>query len=83
MFRRNPPPLLFTFKKPVRMSIHSFFVRKSFLAIWIMNNKIIDKKIIRPWKLSVRPKNEFNHLLEIPFYNTDEIFGFLDGVRKI
>ena len=65
MFKKNSPPLLFIFKKPVKISIHSFFC-KPFIAIWFLQNKIIEIKSIKPNKLSIKPKKEFDKLLEIP-----------------
>jgi uncharacterized membrane protein (UPF0127 family) len=71
MFRRkeNCPALLFEFKKPVKIKIHSFFVFFPFLAVWMdNNNKILDKKIVKPWKFSISPSvKEYNRLIEIPF----------------
>ncbi len=67
MFRSKKynKPLLFIFNKPGNYSIHSFFCRK-FVAVWMLNNKIIEIKIVKPWKFSVTPKEKFNLLLEIP-----------------
>ncbi len=67
MFRsRNyKKPLLFVFSKPGIYKIHSFFCRK-FVAVWMLNDKIIDIRVVKPWKLSVTPKEKFNLLLEIP-----------------
>jgi len=65
MFRRKSKSLLFVFKKPVRISIHSFFC-KPFVVIWFLNNKIIDIKVIKKWKVSIKPKQKFDRLLEIP-----------------
>ena len=58
-------PLLFVFSKPGIYPIHSFFCRK-FLAIWMLKGKIIDEKLILPWRASVTPKGKFDELLEIP-----------------
>jgi len=65
--RENCPAMLFEFKKPVKMKIHSFFVFFPFVGVWLdEGNKIIEMKIIRPWKISISPKKQFNKLLEIP-----------------
>lgn len=65
--RKNARALLFHFENPVKLKIHSCFVWFSFIAIWIdENNKIIQKKIIRPWKISIVPKVPFKKLIEIP-----------------
>ena len=65
MFRKSPGPLFFVFNTPTRQPIHSFFC-KHFRAVWIKNGKIIDDKIVHPWKFSVKPKENFTDLLEIP-----------------
>lgn len=68
MFRtRKTCPLLFEFKKDVRIAIHSFFVFFPFKAIWLdENNEIIEQKLVKPFTLSVRPKKPFRKLIEIP-----------------
>jgi len=64
--RETAKPLLFKFKRPTPMKIHSFFCPK-FLAVWLdQKNKIIEAKIIKPFTLSVKPKKEFSKLIEIP-----------------
>ena len=70
MFRKNSPPLLFTFKKPAKISIHSFFC-KPFIAIWFLHNKIVDIKLVKPNKFSIKPKDKFDKLLEIPLNNKE------------
>jgi uncharacterized membrane protein (UPF0127 family) len=68
MFRtRKTRPLLFEFKRDVRMAIHSFFVFFPFKAIWLdENNRIIAQKIVKPFTLCVRPRKPFRKLIEIP-----------------
>ncbi|MBT4166215.1 hypothetical protein HOE04_04225 [archaeon] len=69
MFKKNSPPLLFIFKKPTRQPIHSFFC-KPFIAIWLnKENQIIEKKLIKPYQISIKPKQKFTKLLEIPQNN--------------
>ena len=66
MFRKNSPPLLFIYKKPTKEPIHSFFCKK-FIAIWLDNkNQIIETKLVKPYKLTIKPKQKFTKLLEIP-----------------
>ncbi|OGJ21499.1 hypothetical protein A3K73_00865 [Candidatus Pacearchaeota archaeon RBG_13_36_9] len=65
MFRKNPPPLFFIFKEPTRQPIHSFFC-KQFKAIWLSDGKIIDEKIVKPFKISIVSKGKFTELIEIP-----------------
>jgi len=70
MFRsreNSPALLLFDFKKPLRMKIHSCFVFFPFVALWLDDkNKVVDLKIIRPFTLMVYPKKSFYKLVEIP-----------------
>ena len=58
-------PLLFIWKKPGKYPIHSFFCRK-FAAVWYSDGKIIEKRVIEPWKASICPTKEFDSLIEIP-----------------
>ena len=70
MFRKSSPPLLFLQKKPIIFSIHSFFCRP-FVAIWFLDNKIIDIKTVRPNQFSVKPRDKFDKLLEVPDNNKE------------
>jgi uncharacterized membrane protein (UPF0127 family) len=70
MFRKKSPSLLFIQKRPVRFSIHSYFC-KPFIGIWLLDDKIIKIKIVKPNTFSVKPQGKFNKLLEIP-NNTEE-----------
>jgi uncharacterized membrane protein (UPF0127 family) len=86
MFRsRNTNPLLFKFRKPTKMAIHSWFVFFSFAAIWLNSEgKIIDYKIIRPFTKSAKPKKPFLSLVEIPLNNENKkILSFLDGKKSL
>lgn len=67
MFRpRNfKTPLVFIFPFPRRYRIHSFFCRK-FLAIWMLKGRIVDARIVKPWRIAVTSKEKFDELLEIP-----------------
>jgi len=84
MFKKDSPPLLFIFKKPTNTSIHSFFC-KPFIAIWLLDDKIIDIKFVKPNQLSIKPKEKFNKLLEIP--NNSQYFQkitqIIDDARNI
>ncbi len=65
--RKRARALLFEFNKPVNLKIHSMFVWFPFVAIWINHkNEIIEKRIIKPWKASVKSKKPFKKLIEIP-----------------
>ena len=49
------------------MRIHSLFVFFKFAAIWTdRKNKIIEMKIVSPFRLSVSCKKPFYRLIEIP-----------------
>lgn len=80
MFKNNSPPLLFIFKKPNNTRIHSFFC-KPFIAIWFFENKIVDIRYIKPNKFSIKSKERFNKLLEIPFNN--KLFRYLSTEANI
>jgi len=59
--------LLFNFKKPVRMKIHSLFVFFPFIAVWLDDkDRVIEIKKIIPWRLIIFPRKSFNKLVEIP-----------------
>jgi len=66
--RKNAPALLlFDFKKPRRMKIHSWFVFFPFIAVWLDDkNNAIEIRKIEPWRFSVALKNSFCKLVEIP-----------------
>jgi uncharacterized membrane protein (UPF0127 family) len=67
MFRKNPKPLLFIFKKEQKLSIHSLFC-KPFTAIWLDKNKKITKKqTIQKPRLNISGFGQF--LVEIPLKN--------------
>lgn len=80
MFKKNSTSLLFIFKKPKSISIHSFFCKK-FIAIWFLKEKIICLKIIKPNKFSIKPNKKFDKLLEIPSNSKDfnKICNFVVG----
>ncbi len=66
--REKAQALLFEFKKPEKINIHSLFVFFPFLAIWLDDkNKILDLKIVKSFNFSVSPNKFFNKLIEIPF----------------
>jgi len=69
--REKCPAMLFEFPCPTTMKIHSLFVFFSFAAIWTDDkNKIIEMKIVKPFRLSVSCKKSFYKLVEIPL-NTE------------
>ena len=91
MFRKkeNAPILLFKFKKTTKQPIHSFFVYFPFLGLWLdEDNKVVEKRIVYPWKRMVFPSRKFKKLIEIPLSsNFEEIIGKISPasseIRKI
>ena len=67
--RKFKTPLLFIFEKKGKYSIHSFFCRR-FLAIWYSDGKIVEKRVVEPWKISVCPARKFDRLLEVPLQSS-------------
>ena len=69
MFRRKEKAraLLFVFDKPIRMAIHSFYVFFPFVAVWLDDkNRIMEKQLVKPFRLYIKPKKRFYKLLEVP-----------------
>lgn len=65
--REKARALLFDFKKPGGISIHSFFVFFPFVAFWLdEKNRIIGHELVKPFTLPTSPKKRFNKILEIP-----------------
>jgi len=77
--------LIFEFKKPTKMKIHSFFVFFPFIAIWLdKKGDVIDFKIIKPFSFSVSTKRSFSKLIEIPLNKKYKNFTeILVGNRKV
>ena len=68
--KENAKALLFDFKKPTNISIHSWFVFFPFIALWLDDkNKIIKIKIVKPFSLPISPEKKFTKLVEIPLNN--------------
>ena len=83
--REKGEALLFEFKKPVKMAIHSWFVFFPFVAIWFdENNKIIEIKLVKPFENYILPKKSFTKLIEIPINKKyQEVISLLVDTRKI
>ncbi len=65
--REKAKALLFDFKKPVKMAIHSMFVNYDFIAIWLDHlGKIVEVRKVKPWKFRILPSEKFVKLIEIP-----------------
>lgn len=59
--------LLFNFKKPKKIKIHSLFVFFPFVILWLdKDNKIINSKIVKPFEVSIGIKKNFSKIIEIP-----------------
>ena len=70
--RRETTPCLFDLKKPSGFKITSLFVFFPFVAIWFDHeNKVLDIKVVRPFKFEISPKKLFSKLLEIPINETN------------
>ncbi len=66
--RGKAQALLFEFKKPTNIRIHSLFVFFPFVAIWLDDkNEIIDLKVVKSFNFSVSSDKFFYKLVEIPF----------------
>ena len=51
-------------------SIHSFFVRFDFLAVWLdKNNKVLQIEKVKPYRFCISMKKKAAKLLEIPINN--------------
>lgn len=74
--------LLFDFKNPTRIGIHSWFVFFPFIAIWLNESgKVIEIRRVSPFTSLVKPERKFTKLIEIPInvkYNG--VVKLLDGV---
>lgn len=82
--KKNAKALLFEFKKPVRMAIHSWFVFFPFLAVWIDGHgKVIFSKIVKPFTNYVLPSVKFTKLVEIPLNGNYKSFESPSIKRKI
>jgi len=81
--RENAKILLFEFSNPIKNPIHSLFCPE-FLAIWLDNkNRVLEKKQVSPWKLSIIPEQKFNKLIEIPLnYSNQKILKLFDEDAK-
>lgn len=65
--RNKAKPLLFSYKFLNRMAIFSYFITFDFIAIWInKEGRVVDIKNIKPKTKSIKPKEKFVKLIEIP-----------------
>ena len=72
---RNFKGLMFTRREKagsllfnIKSSLHSYFVFFPFVVLWLDNsNKILDKKIVRPFTFYINSNENYSKILEIPF----------------
>jgi len=80
--REKAKILLFKFKKPAKLAIHSLFVFFPFIAIWRdSDGKIMEIKRVKPFSWYICPKKTFKSFVEIPLNRkykkiTDDIEKF-------
>jgi uncharacterized membrane protein (UPF0127 family) len=73
--------LLFKFKKPVKMAIHSLFVFFPFIAIWRdSDGKIMEIRRVMPFSWYVCPQKSFKSFVEIPLNRKYK--RITDGIEK-
>lgn len=85
MFSAKSDVLFFSFRKDVRMSIHSYFVFFPFLAVWLDGkNKVIEFRKVDPFEWNIRPGKKFRSLIEIPLKKRNrKIIDFFVDKGKI
>lgn len=73
--------LLFDFKKPTKIRLHSIFVFFPFVAIWLdEKDNVLDLRIVKPFNFSVGADKYFYRLVEIPINRRyKKIINFLVG----
>jgi uncharacterized membrane protein (UPF0127 family) len=79
--RENAKALLFNFKNPTKIRLHSFFVFFNFLVIWLDDkNNILEIKLAKPFQVSISSNKFFHKIIEIPVNNKySKIIEFLVG----
>ncbi len=67
MFKsKNTNALLFEFDNQSKTPLTSLFVFFPFVAVWLDGERIVDIRLIKPFKPLIRTKKRFNRILEIP-----------------
>lgn len=68
MFQLSPQVQQFNFDSPVTIPIHSLFCR-TFIAKWYKaSGELIEERIVKPFRLNIKPKQPYTKLVEIPCY---------------
>jgi uncharacterized membrane protein (UPF0127 family) len=77
--------LLFEFKKDKIISIHSYFVFFSFLAVWLdRDNNIIESQLVKPFTLLAKSNTLARKLIEIPLNkDNNDIIDLIVGKGKV
>ncbi len=77
--REKAQALLFNFSKPTKIKLHSLFVFFPFVVVWLDDkNKVIDLRIVKPFKYSIISNKTFSKIIEIPLNNKyKKIIDFL------
>jgi uncharacterized membrane protein (UPF0127 family) len=75
MFRDEIVPILFVFGYNGIFSIHSYFVKKEFDAVYLSSNNAVNElfRRIPPNTALVTPKKKSSFLLELPVKMTDRL----------
>jgi uncharacterized membrane protein (UPF0127 family) len=78
--REKAKTLLFNFKNPTKIRLHSIFVFFPFVVIWLdEKNKIVSLKTVKSFRFSITPNKYFSKIIEIPINNKyKKIIDFLD-----
>ena len=87
MFKtKNTESLLFNFSKNSRAKFTGMFVFFPFLMLWLdEGNNVVEKKIVKAFEFSVRPKKSFRKVVEVPVNakNRDIISFFVGRSRNV
>jgi len=83
--RKSAKALLFNFKNPTKIKLHSWFVFFPFVVLWLDDkNRIIEFKIVKPFRFSVAPEKTFSKIIEIPISkNYEKITKILCSSSRI
>lgn len=65
--RKNARALLFDFGRKDLMGLTALFVFFPFLVLWLDDkNKIVGKRIVKPFEFAIHQKKKFSKIIEIP-----------------
>jgi len=68
MFSAKPKPLVFTFSKEERWSLHMLFVFFPIDVLWLnKDKKVVDiRQKFRPFSLLAKPQKKARYIIELP-----------------